>query len=128
MTGYIVHYSDGDTDRNESVHASSTSSLITGLTINITYYFSVEATSEHLSGESDIHQVIDFDVAFSTQPTEMTTTSGSVIIYTSYYEALFTVGSSSSDDTIAIVAGVLSILTLVITVSIFIAIYCLFRK
>ena len=88
----------------------------------------MEATSEHLSGESDIHQVIDFDVAFSTQPTEMTTTSGSVIIYTSYYEALFTVGSSSSDDTIVIVAGVLSILSLVITVSIFIAIYCLFRK
>ena len=54
MTGYVVHYSDGDTDRNESVPASSTSSLITGLTINITYDFSVEATSEHLSGESDI--------------------------------------------------------------------------
>ena len=52
MTGYVVHYSDGDTDRNESVPAPSTSSLITGLTINITYYFSVEATSEHLSGES----------------------------------------------------------------------------
>ena len=52
VTGYVVHYSDGDTDRNESVPASSTSSLITGLTINITYNFSVEATSEHLSGES----------------------------------------------------------------------------
>ena len=54
MTGYVVHYSDGDTDRNESVPASSTSSLITGLTNCITYNFSVEATSEHLSGESDI--------------------------------------------------------------------------
>ena len=32
MTGYVVHYSDGDTDRNESVPASYTSSLITGLT------------------------------------------------------------------------------------------------
>ena len=52
MTGYVVHYSDGDTDRNESVPASSTSSLITGLTINITYTISVEATSEHFSGES----------------------------------------------------------------------------
>ena len=88
MTGYVVHYSDGDTDRNESVPASSTSSLITGLTINITYNFSVEATSEHLSGECDIHQVIDFDVAFSTQPTVaittqptgMTTTSGSICV------------------------------------------------
>ena len=86
MTGYVVHYSDGDTDRNESVPASYTSSLITGLTINITYNFSVEATSEHLSGESE---VVEFNmnfttqptVAFTTQPTEMTTTSGSVIIF-----------------------------------------------
>ena len=52
MTGYVVHYSDGDTDRNERVPASSTSSLITGLTIYITYTLSVEATSKHLSGES----------------------------------------------------------------------------
>ena len=52
VTGYVVHYSDGDTDRNESVAASSTSSLITGLSIYITYTISVEATSEHLSGES----------------------------------------------------------------------------
>ena len=57
MTGYVVHYSDGDTDRNESVPASSTSSLITGLTINITYNFSVEATSEHLSAESTFHTI-----------------------------------------------------------------------
>ena len=54
MTGYVVHYSDGNTDRNESVLASSTSSLITGLTNCITYTFTVEATSKHLSGESDI--------------------------------------------------------------------------
>ena len=134
MTGYVVHYSDGDTDRNESVHASSTSSLITGLPINITYYFSVEATSEHLSGESE---VLDFNVTFvpqppvpfTTQPTEMTTTSGSVYFnYSSCYKALFTVGSSSSDDAIVIIVGVLSILTLMIFVSIFIVICCLFRK
>ena len=95
MTGYVIHYSDGDTDRTESVPASSTSSLITGLTINLTYNISVEATSQHLSGESE---VVEFNVtfipqptvafttqptvAFTTQPTEMTTTSGSVIIYT----------------------------------------------
>ena len=54
VTGYVVHYSDGGTDRNESVPASSTSSLITGLTNCTTYDFSVEAISEHLSGESDI--------------------------------------------------------------------------
>ena len=97
VTGYVVHYSDGDTDRNESVPASYTSSLITGLTINITYNFSVEATSEHFSGESDVLKFnVNFTtqptvafttqptvafttqatVAFTTQPTEMTTTSG----------------------------------------------------
>ena len=127
MTGYVVYYSDRDTDRIESVPASSTSSLITGLTINITYNFSVEATSEHLSGESEVvkfnvtfttQPTVAFTtqatVAFTTQPTEMTTTSGSVIIYTSCYKALFTVGSSSSDDTIVIIVGVLSILTLMI--------------
>ena len=57
MTGYVVHYSDGDTDRNESVPASSTSSLITGLTVGLNYTFSVEATSEHLSGESITYTV-----------------------------------------------------------------------
>ena len=52
VTGYVVHYSDGDTDRTESVPASSTSSLITGLTDGLNYTFLVEATSEHLSGMS----------------------------------------------------------------------------
>ena len=54
MTGYVVHYSYGGSDRNESVPTSYTSSLITGLTNCTTYNFTVEATSKHLSGESDI--------------------------------------------------------------------------
>ena len=58
VTGYVVHYSDGDTDRTESVPASSTSSLITGLTNCTTYTISVEATSEHLSGESDVLTIL----------------------------------------------------------------------
>ena len=53
MTGYVVHYSDSTTDRTESVAASSTSTDITGLTSGLTYTISVEATSEHLSGESE---------------------------------------------------------------------------
>ena len=53
VTGYVVHYSDGDTDRTESVTASSTSSDITHLTSGLTYTISVESTSQHLSGESD---------------------------------------------------------------------------
>ena len=53
VTGYVVHYSDGTTDRMKSVAASSTSTDITGLTSGLTYTISVEATSQHLSGESD---------------------------------------------------------------------------
>ena len=53
MTGHVVHYSDGTTDRMESVAASSTSTDITGLTSGLTYTISVEATSQHLSGESE---------------------------------------------------------------------------
>ena len=55
MTGYVVHYSDGDTNGTESVYvaASSTSYNITNLTSGLTYTFSIEATSEHLSGVSD---------------------------------------------------------------------------
>ncbi|CAI8054367.1 Protein sidekick-2 [Geodia barretti] len=84
VTGYVVHYSDGDnmsnmtecnitennmTDSNitksnttessmidsdmmESVYASSTRALITNLTECYNYTFSVEVTSEHLSGIS----------------------------------------------------------------------------
>ena len=54
MTGYVVHYSDGSTDRSMSAAASSTSADITGLVNDgRTYSISVEATSEHLSGESE---------------------------------------------------------------------------
>ena len=53
VTGYIVHYSDGDTNRTDNVAASANSSDITHLTSGLTYTISVEATSQHLSGESD---------------------------------------------------------------------------
>ena len=53
VTGYVVHYSDGDTDRNGSVAASSTSYNITDLSWCVTYTISVEATSEHLSRVSE---------------------------------------------------------------------------
>ena len=47
--GYIVHYSD----MMRTVSSSSTSYDITGLTSGPTYTISVEATSQHLSGESE---------------------------------------------------------------------------
>ena len=50
MTGYIVHYRTGNTVGTES--SSSTTADITGLTNGLTYTISVEATSQHLSGES----------------------------------------------------------------------------
>ena len=53
VTGYVVHYSHGVDNINQTVAASSTSSNITNLGRNTTYHFSVEATSEHLSGESN---------------------------------------------------------------------------
>ena len=53
MTGYVVHYSDGTTDRSKNVTASSTSINIIALTTGSTYTITVEATSDHLSGESD---------------------------------------------------------------------------
>ena len=53
MTGYVVHYSDGDTDRNESVAASFNHCNLTYLSRCLTYTISEEATSEHLSGVSN---------------------------------------------------------------------------
>ena len=58
MTGYVVHYSDGVTNMTHSVPASSTTLQITNITSCINYTFSVEATSQHLSGESDTFGII----------------------------------------------------------------------
>ena len=53
MTGYVVHYRTGSSIRTKHVPSSSTSTDITGLIIGATYIISVEATSQHLSGESN---------------------------------------------------------------------------
>ena len=54
MTGYVIHYSDGVTERSKNVAASNaTRSDITNLTNGSTYVITVEATSDHLSGVSD---------------------------------------------------------------------------
>ena len=52
MNSYIVHYNDGGADSIRTVFPPSTSYDITGLTSGHTYTISVEATSQHLSGES----------------------------------------------------------------------------
>ena len=53
MTGYVVHYRT--TTSVKIKRASNTSILIflTNLTSGATYTISVEATSQHLSGESE---------------------------------------------------------------------------
>ena len=53
VTGYIIHYS-GDHVGTVTASADSTSTVITGLTDRETYNISIEATSIHLSGESDV--------------------------------------------------------------------------
>ena len=53
VTGYVLHYSDGITERSKNVTASATSSDIINLTNGSTYVITVEATSHHVSGVSD---------------------------------------------------------------------------
>ena len=53
MTGYVVHYRYGLTNMTQSVPPSSTSANIGDLQMGTLHTFPVEATSEHLSGESD---------------------------------------------------------------------------
>ena len=53
MTGYVVHYIGGGSIGTETVSPSSTSTDIAGLTSGATYTISVEATSQHLPGESE---------------------------------------------------------------------------
>ena len=53
ITGYVVHCSNGSIERNKIVSNSSTSHIIMGLTNGLTYNVSLEATSQHLSGESE---------------------------------------------------------------------------
>ena len=49
---YSVHYNDGGPDMIRTVSPLITSYDITGLTNGLTYTTLVEATSQHLSGES----------------------------------------------------------------------------
>ena len=54
VTGYIVHYTrDGGSAKTKDVGSSTTSTEITGLTVDRTYTISAEATANGLSGESE---------------------------------------------------------------------------
>ena len=53
VTGYAVHYRTATSIKIKRAVNTSTSTLLTGLTSGSTYTISVEATSQHLSGESE---------------------------------------------------------------------------
>ena len=53
VTGYVVHYRTATSVRIKRALNTSIFILLTGLTSGSTYTISVEATSQHLSGESE---------------------------------------------------------------------------
>ena len=67
VTGYSVHYNsnNGVTNSVSGLPSTSTSHDITGLTSGGTYYISVEATTQHLSGESGTMTIILCECFFS---------------------------------------------------------------
>ena len=54
VTGYVVHYHNNNTEESLNVTASTNSIDIGNLTRCATYTVWVEATSDHLSGVSDV--------------------------------------------------------------------------
>ena len=53
VTGYVVHYRTATSIKIKYAVNTSIFILLTGLTSGATYTISVEATSQHLSGESE---------------------------------------------------------------------------
>ena len=53
VTGYTIHYTDSQDRAGSEVVNSGTTSTISGLSDGETYTITVEARSDHLSGESD---------------------------------------------------------------------------
>ena len=53
VTGYVVHYRTSTTYMTKNVFSSSTRTFLLHLTSGAAYTISVEATSQHLSGESE---------------------------------------------------------------------------
>ena len=70
VTGYVVHYIGGSF-RRKNVPSSSTSTDITGLTSGFTYAISVEATSQHLSGESGVMTITLSELTYSNSDIEV---------------------------------------------------------
>ena len=54
VTGYVVQYRTATTILTKRLPTTSTTTFLTRLTSGATYNISVEATSQHLSGESGV--------------------------------------------------------------------------
>ena len=65
VTGYTVHYSRNGVTDSISLPSTSTSHEITGLTNGRTYSISVEATTQQLSGVSEIMTIALCECFFS---------------------------------------------------------------
>ena len=53
VTGYVIHYKTATSVRNKSVSQNFTGTFLLSLIRGATYIISVQATSQHLSGESE---------------------------------------------------------------------------
>ena len=121
MTGYVVHYNDGDTDRTESV-PFSTCFVILNLNLTITYNVTVEAKCEHICGVSEnvsITMTTDYQPSATLNAGDMDTCD--IYSTTENYNISSTVQSThsttfnptektSNDVDIALILGVLSVL------------------
>ena len=71
VTGYIVHYRTGSSDGTKNEPSTSFLTLLTGLTNGANYTISVEATSQHLSGESGVMTIRLRELTYSNSDIEV---------------------------------------------------------
>ena len=138
MIGYVIHYSDGDTDRTESAPASSTCFVISNLTLDITYTVTVEARSEHICGMSENKSItmtmdyqsnttlnavssLEMDTCDINSTTETYNISSTV--QPTHSTTFNPTEKTSNDIDIALILGVLSVLS-VMAICILIIIVC----
>lgn len=66
MTGYVIHYTDGNTERSKRVASFYLRTNITQLIPNRAYTMILEATSAQLSGVSDAMELFLIEGDFET--------------------------------------------------------------
>ena len=71
VTGYVVHYRTTTSVKIKHAPRTFTSTFLTGLTSGATYTISVEATSQHLSGESGMMIITLSELTYSNSDIEV---------------------------------------------------------